>query len=156
MGHDIRFHIRACAEAIVARNSRLAGLAIAIVCLALIDEPSLALAAGGGLNLAGCAVLLGLAVAAERRDCRRTEVWSLLRDHIDMPLRTAQIVFGEVLRACYIRAARLAGLSAALFLAMAALWYAGQHLGYGSAEASHHPMTIFAAPELELQAHPSR
>ena len=139
MGHDVEFHTRACAEAILARNMQLAGIAIAIICVGLIDDPTLALMVGGGLNLAGCLLLIALALDAERRDFRRTEVWALLRDHVDMPLRTAQIIFGNTLRTCYMRAARFAGLAAALFLAMSALWYATHHFGYGAAEAGHHP-----------------
>jgi hypothetical protein len=146
MGHDVQFHIRACAEAILARNMQLAGLAIAIICLALVDDPTLALMVGGGLNLAGCLVLIALALDAERKDFRRTEVWALLRDHVDMPLRTAQIVFGGILRACYLRAARLAGLAGALFLAMSALWYAAHHFGYGAAEAGHPPALFLTVP----------
>lgn len=145
MPHDLRFHIRACAEAIIARNMRLVALGIAIVCIALMDDPALSLAIGGSLNLAGCVLLLALARGAAQRDCRRTELWQVLRNHIEMPERTAQIVFGDILRACYARSARVAALAAALFLTMSALWYAGHHFA-DSAEASQRPGAMIPFP----------
>jgi hypothetical protein len=137
VGNESLSQVRSCAEAVIARHSYFAGLAVVTVSIALMDWPDLALAIGGALNLVMCGALLTCATLAVRRDYRKTEVWQHLKHRIDMPGRTAQIVFGEALQSCYIRFARLFGVSATVFFAMASLWYAGKHFQYGGYP-SHH------------------
>ena len=119
--------IRACAQEIILRDFGFWALVVIMISIALMDEPDLALAVGGILNLVWCAALAICAERARHRDYRRTEVWQVLKDQIDMPSRTAQIVFSQTLRAAYLRGARFSGVAAAVFLTMASLWYAGHH-----------------------------
>ena len=114
--------IRQVAGVLVGRHFRFASLAIMLVSVVRMDDPFVALTAGGLLNLALGAVMAMLAINARRRDFRRTDLWRAVSDRLRLPAHAAERMVIEALCWAYWRFARTAAASGALFVTMGAAW----------------------------------
>ncbi len=116
--------IQRCAETIVARHCLFAGIAIAVIALALLDDPLRALLTAAVLNLMGCLILLLCATNAATRNYRRTELWLLVRDRVTLPPRATQHLLSGILRETYLRFARSLATASVWFFVCAGTWAA--------------------------------
>ena len=110
------------AAAVIGRDCRFAGLAICVLPVAQINQPAVAMATGGILNILGSAILLALAWQTERRQIQRSEIWRSMKPELRLAPEAAVPLLRVVLRATYLRFARIAAWAGAWFLAMAGLY----------------------------------
>ena len=120
--------IDSAADLSIRRACGFAGLGIGCVMLALSYDPGLSFRMGAQLVALLC---LGLGIAAwraPRRDLRHSELWALLRQDADSPVRTlprdaAQAVLATVLRRRLLWHAERVGLAAIGLWMIAALFW---------------------------------
>jgi hypothetical protein len=115
--------IRQVAGVLIGRHFHFASLAIMLLCVARMDEPFVALTAGGLLNLALGAAMAILALNAPRRDFHRTDLWRAVGGRLRLPLHAAERVVIDAHCWAYWRFARTAATAGTLFVVMGAAWH---------------------------------
>lgn len=115
--------IRQVAGVLIGRHFHFASLGIMLLCVVRMDDPFVALTAGGLMNLALGAAMAFLALNVPRRDFRRTDLWRAVSGRLRLPLDAAERVVIDALCWAYWRFARTAAASGALFVAMGAAWH---------------------------------
>lgn len=93
--------LKAAAFISVGRACGFAGLGIVCLMLGLSFDPALALRYGGLLGLGLASILAVYGARARGRSYRHTEAWLILPKDDRPPLRVAQRLVGETLRATY-------------------------------------------------------